>query len=248
MNRFQSAVVGFVTVIACGCGNSGPYDLAIGTGDLPSHVQLHISLKQADGLEVLNEAVPTNPDTEGPVYGHLLASGTSYVIDVFIDQDSNGRCDPSPVDKMWHQEIPAVSNDVTLNLSALKLDVAACDAFAGKPGSGAPVAFTAVYEAVFHNRQNALQCTGCHDFLGRELSKQQLYARLVNEPAQREPCKGEVRVVPGDLQASLLWKKLAPDLSVCGSKMPRSLPLFGPAPNAAQLDLLRAWIEGGALP
>lgn len=114
-------------------------------------------------------------------------------------------------------------------------------------GGGAP-GFAAVYDEVFHNKENALLCTACHDFIGAGLSKQQLYERLVNTTAQREPCKGEVRVVPGDLQASLLWKKLAPDLEVCGSKMPRSIPLFGPAPTAAQLDLLKAWIEGGAKP
>lgn len=111
-----------------------------------------------------------------------------------------------------------------------------------------PVGFSVIYQRVFHNRENALLCTGCHDFLGAELSQEQLYKRLVGEPAQREPCKGEVRVVPGDPNASLLWKKLTPDLEVCGSKMPRSIPLFGPPPTSAQLELLKAWIEDGAMP
>lgn len=115
-------------------------------------------------------------------------------------------------------------------------------------GGGGPVGFSVIYERVFHNKENALLCTGCHDFLGAELSQDQLYKRLVGEPAQREPCKGEVRVVPGDPNASLLWKKLEPGLEVCGSKMPRSIPLFGPAPTSSQLELLKAWIEGGAMP
>lgn len=122
------------------------------------------------------------------------------------------------------------------------------DAPASDVQKGEPVGFGAVYERVFHNKENALLCTGCHDFLGAELSKDQLYKRLVSEVAQREPCKGEVRVVPGSLQASLLWKKLAPGVEVCGSKMPRSIPLFGPPPTEAQLDLLKAWIESGAVP
>ena len=55
-----------------------------------------------------------------------------------------------------------------------------------------------------------------------------------------------MRVVPGDHESSMLWRKVAartidlPD--VPGSEM----PLGEPAVGAAELDAIRAWIAAGA--
>lgn len=120
------------------------------------------------------------------------------------------------------------------------------DAGASRSDAGtstAAVRFDRIYREVFHE---GVQCTGCHDFLGAELSEDALYGTLVNAASTRDPCEGQIRVVPGDLEASVLWRKVAPEVSVCGEKMPMSVPLFGPPLTAEQRDLLRKWIEGGA--
>lgn len=55
-----------------------------------------------------------------------------------------------------------------------------------------------------------------------------------------------VRVAPGDLEASYLWHKLEGthmDVGGMGLQMPQTGPLMD-----ADLDLVRAWILGGALP
>jgi hypothetical protein len=88
---------------------------------------------------------------------------------------------------------------------------------------------------------DSMQCASCHDFFPIR------YESLVNAPAQRGPCSGEMRVIPGNLEESLLWRKLAPGVDVCGKKMPDQLPLFGLPPAAGQLEVLRSWIEGGAV-
>src|SRR5262245_4139394 len=60
----------------------------------------------------------------------------------------------------------------------------------------ATMGFGLVYERVFHDRSNVLQCTACHAFLGKELSQEELYDQLVNAPAEKDPCQGEMRIVP----------------------------------------------------
>lgn len=52
-------------------------------------------------------------------------------------------------------------------------------------------------------------------------------------------CDGQPLVVPGDPEASLLWRKVAPGVEVCGNKMPgpQGLP-------PEQAELIRTWILG----
>jgi hypothetical protein len=58
-----------------------------------------------------------------------------------------------------------------------------------------------------------------------------------------------VRVVPGDATGSLLYNKthskLVGTLAPCGSPMP--LPAAAAPLTAAEVDLIAAWINGGAL-
>jgi len=110
-----------------------------------------------------------------------------------------------------------------------------------------PVVFGEVYAGVFRDRDAAVYCTGCHAFLGAELSESELYDQLVDVPADRAPCAGKVRVVPGDPEASLLLVKLVPGTPACGERMPAGGGLFGDPLTTAQIELVRRWISDGAL-
>jgi predicted CxxxxCH...CXXCH cytochrome family protein len=70
------------------------------------------------------------------------------------------------------------------------------------------------------------------------------YAALVNQPAAGLLCEptGLMRVAPFDSDNSILWQKIAPGVAACGEKMPSmAMPL-----GDAQVELVRAWIAGGA--
>jgi hypothetical protein len=69
------------------------------------------------------------------------------------------------------------------------------------------------------------------------------YAALVDQPASGAECadSGLKRVVPGDPDASLLYLKLAGN-PPCGDEMPPGNPL-----SSDKVDLVRRWIEGGAV-
>jgi hypothetical protein len=67
---------------------------------------------------------------------------------------------------------------------------------------------------------------------------------LVEQPATTPGALGEMRVVPGDPEASFLWRKLTGALDADeGTRMPAT----GSGPlDALELELVRAWIAAGA--
>lgn len=117
-------------------------------------------------------------------------------------------------------------------------------------GSGAATGpaptLSQIYETVY-----AMSCAVCHSMapndnqngmLGMIRSKDQLYAALVNKPAQGAQCAGKgTYIVPGDPQTSLLMQKLSANPS-CGSSMP-----LGSMLQPMQIELFRAWIAAGAM-
>jgi hypothetical protein len=120
------------------------------------------------------------------------------------------------------------------------------------PPSGAPT-FLAVYREVFC----VAGCADsyCHGSRGESggLSFETpaiAYAQLVGASAGPAPAAGPIgcassellRVVPGDAQRSLLYRKLSDAAPPCGARMPLDRrPL-----SASQLEQLRTWIERGA--
>jgi hypothetical protein len=70
---------------------------------------------------------------------------------------------------------------------------------------------------------------------------QNTYAHLVGASAH-QGCDGMTLVVPGDPGQSLLYLKVSTDTPPCGKRM----PAVGAPLDPAQVDLIRAWIEGGA--
>jgi hypothetical protein len=87
----------------------------------------------------------------------------------------------------------------------------------------------------------------CHGWAGPDYRARRdaMYADLIDKPASRSCTGGFLRVVPGSPEESLLYLKVSMDVPPCGTRMP-----FGathPLP-AADIDLIRTWIQGGALP
>lgn len=92
-------------------------------------------------------------------------------------------------------------------------------------------------------------CVMCHRTEGiaetlfgvpMHLTSGQAIDDLVNVPSALH--EGWVLVVPGDPEASLLYRKVADDPPPAGAVM----PVFQPRLLDAELDLIRRWIEEGA--
>ena len=101
---------------------------------------------------------------------------------------------------------------------------------------------TMVQEQIFN-----LSCarSGCHgngsSSAGLQLDEGLTYGEIVNVPSVQQPQLD--RVEPNDPGASYLWLKVIDDPSIQGGRMPPS----GSPLSQDQLDLLRGWIEAGAL-
>jgi hypothetical protein len=126
---------------------------------------------------------------------------------------------------------------------------AACDG--PEPLSPEPAAQSAPaphFAQVFQEVFSGFGCTNgyCHGSSGMLAMRtaEETYAGLVGVQARGVDCAGIVRVVAGDPAQSLLWRKLSPDAPACGKKMPYGRDPLPPA----KLELVRRWIEGGALP
>jgi hypothetical protein len=112
---------------------------------------------------------------------------------------------------------------------------------AGSSGLFAQIDFTTQVQPIFTNN-----CTdsACHDSdgpqQGMDLTAGNSYNNIVNVAATGRP--NEVRVTPGSLSESYLYRKLTND-NITGSPMP-----FGNYPlPTAQLNIIRDWITEGAL-
>lgn len=91
--------------------------------------------------------------------------------------------------------------------------------------------------AIFHAK-----CWLCHPpYGGMDLTPTEAYGNLVNVTSTNyAPAK---RVVPGDLDASVLWHKLTGD-GIYGTMMPP--PVYTQL-TLEELQTIRDWIEQGAL-
>jgi hypothetical protein len=125
----------------------------------------------------------------------------------------------------------------------------AMDEGSGGSGGGTSVAqpasptFAEVYE-------KALAPHGCTDGYCHHWEEgpadvsaaKRAYASLVGVAAPGDDCGGAERVVPGDPEHSLVFLKVSMAKPPCGARM----PFHGDPLTAEQVDLIRAWIEGGA--
>ena len=90
----------------------------------------------------------------------------------------------------------------------------------------------------------SLRCISCHGpgegGLVMGFSAQSFHRAVMGVQSS---CGGKVYVVPGDAEASYLVHKVEGRAGICGARMPSS----GPRLSDADVDLLRRWIDGGAL-
>ncbi|CAN5907534.1 hypothetical protein BH11MYX2_BH11MYX2_27060 [soil metagenome] len=112
-----------------------------------------------------------------------------------------------------------------------------------------PGTFTNVYTTLFP-RATKYQCEMCHGLPANDISNGLLamgmdqataYAALVGQQSASSKCGGMDLVVAGDAEHSLMYLKLSPN-PPCGDRM----PLSGKTLSAAQLTMVRAWIDDGA--
>ncbi len=104
-----------------------------------------------------------------------------------------------------------------------------------KPPTDAAVSFSKDIQPLFTR-----SCTDCHGgSAGMFLDEGESYGNLVNVPATKG-CTSEMRVKPGDPDASVLYKRLTG--SSCGAQMPKKAPPLA----VEEIALIRRWIESGA--
>lgn len=135
-----------------------------------------------------------------------------------------------------------------LALSMFSLDVMAqsgCDDLMGEPVTQ-DVHYDNQIQPIFNDH-----CIVCHSgpnpppFIpggGLNLEAGQSHGNLINEPSSQDG--SWIRVVPSDLDVSLLFHKINCNTPPVGVRMPQG----GPALSAAQQALFRDWINQGALP
>jgi hypothetical protein len=103
--------------------------------------------------------------------------------------------------------------------------------------------FAEVYTNVLE--PNGCVTSYCHWLIGGPPAagpEHNAYVKLVGVASTEQGCGGMTLVAPGDPDHSLLYLKLSMDQPPCGSRMPSGQnPLA-----AAEVDLVRAWIAGGA--
>ena len=108
--------------------------------------------------------------------------------------------------------------------------------------TGAAATFSLVQEQIF---TASCALSGCHTggspASGLDLSAGQAYGNIVDVASVEQPSLD--RIEPFDPETSYLWLKVIGDSSISGQQMPRG----GPPLSQELQDLLRGWIEVGAL-
>lgn len=106
--------------------------------------------------------------------------------------------------------------------------------------------FAEVYDEVLHPYGCA--SSYCHYLIAGPPAlgpMQNTYDHLVGVVSTEQGCGGMMLVVPGDPEQSLLYLKVSMDKPPCGNRMPSLGPQGAPL-DPAHVELIRAWIAGGA--
>ncbi|NNE07622.1 MAG: hypothetical protein HKN20_03565 [Gemmatimonadetes bacterium] len=169
----------------------------------------------------------------------IIRQGTEYTVDYYADLNGNGGYDAPTADHAWR-------DIATGGPSGLTIDFAHNTTFTdiGFTDSGGEV--IAVLPApTFSQIQSEIltpSCVnaGCHPGGGgpMSLAAGAAYDNLVNAASNY----GIDNVEPGDAENSVLWLKVVGDPDF-GNRM----PLFGAALSQEQTDMIRDWIDAGAL-
>ncbi len=111
------------------------------------------------------------------------------------------------------------------------------------------VSFASIQQEIFNTADSSgrASCIQCHTAQGRNpagglnLTEGNSYAALVSVASSARPA--EIRVIPGNPNASYLVRKLEGGPNIAGERMPRT---GGPYLTEGQMRVIRRWIELGA--
>ena len=110
--------------------------------------------------------------------------------------------------------------------------------------------FSSIQREIFNTADSSgrVACISCHNtqnarFAGNlNLTDGISYSQLVNVASSGKA--GAIRVLPGNADASYLIQKLEGAPGIVGERMPRTT---GPFLTPGQIQIIRAWIDQGAL-
>lgn len=137
----------------------------------------------------------------------------------------------------------ALATGLWINLNGCATTVTPPDG--GGNGNGdTTVSFSTQVQPIFTSN-----CAGCHssggidDLFGIELrlTAAESFAKLVNQPSVQDTSL--TIVIPGDSASSLIIAKIDSGSPPVGARM----PLFGPVLSQSQIDLIKNWIDQGAM-
>jgi hypothetical protein len=102
-----------------------------GTGFAPHNGQtLHAAVVEEDSGNIVKTDSQVVTDGKFSFDWDVLEMGKTYRIDYYADLNGNGKCDAPPTDHVWRESIPAVTGDVTDDVThSIDFTVAACDSF-----------------------------------------------------------------------------------------------------------------------
>jgi mono/diheme cytochrome c family protein len=117
------------------------------------------------------------------------------------------------------------------------------------PTPNLEVSFASIQQEIFNTTDSSgrASCIQCHTAQGRNpagglnLTEGVSYAALVNVASSQKA--GEIRVIPGNPDASYLVRKLEGGPNIVLERMPRT---GGPFLTEGQMRVIRRWIELGA--
>lgn len=112
------------------------------------------------------------------------------------------------------------------------------------PDNGGTVLFSTQIQPLL-----TIKCSGCHSENGQadlaeivlRLTADVAYDLMVNQPSVQNPSL--TLVIPGNSADSLVYQKVVSDTPPVGERM----PLFEPNLTQAQTDLIKNWIDQGAM-
>jgi hypothetical protein len=146
---------------------------------------------------------------------------------------SGGLCEAAPR--------PVAAPSPVTDPNAGPPDAGPRSADAGQADAGTGPRFKADVQPILDQH-----CAACHgeNPLGNQvkLTAAESYVALVGADSTCAP--GMKSVTPGDLMASMLWRKLGGSTSYCGSPMPTTGSLKATQPAA--FAIIEAWIRQGA--
>jgi hypothetical protein len=110
----------------------------------------------------------------------------------------------------------------------------------------AGVSLSGDVQPVFDARCAIPAChSGPNPASGLLLTSGNSFGELVGVPAEAPTCTGDPRVAPGSSATSVLFARLAG--SSCGARMPYSFPVGFDSLTTAEQNMIRDWIDQGAL-